>query len=75
MIDSERFFVFYLVLILGPLIGLWVFSSWRDRKLRAPVPNKWLYRCPECVCFYYSDEPEEKKGCPRCGRQNERLKV
>ncbi len=75
MIDSERFFVLYLLLILVPLVGVWVMSEWRDRKFRAPLPSRWLYRCSECVFFYDADEPLEKLRCPICGRQNERLKI
>ena len=75
MIDSERFFVLYLFLILGPLIVLWMLSGWRDRKLRATLPPRALYRCAECSRFYDSDEPVEKLRCPICGRQNERLKI
>ena len=75
MIDSERFFVFYLVLILGPLLGLWIMSGLRDRRMRAPLPERWLYRCTECLRFYDSDEPVEKLRCPICGRLNEQLKI
>jgi hypothetical protein len=75
MIDSERFLVLYLLLILGPVIGVWILSGWRDRKMRTPLPRRWLYRCPECVSFYDSDEPLEKMRCPVCGRQNEQLKL
>jgi len=75
MIDSERFFVLYLILILGPLVAFWIASSWRDRKLRAPQRARSIYRCPECLRFYESEEVVEKLGCPICGRQNEKLKI
>ncbi len=75
MVDFEHFFVFYLLLILGPVIGLWIISAWRDRKLRSLFPIQGLYRCPECLRFYESDEQIEKLRCPICGRQNERLKI
>lgn len=75
MVDSERFLVFYLLLILGPLVGLWMMSGWRDRKLRSPLPERWLYRCSECLRFYDSDGPLEKLNCPFCGKENGRLKI
>lgn len=75
MVDSDRFFVFYLLLILGPLVAVWIMSGWRDRRMRAPLHPRWVYRCPECLRFYESDEPAEKLRCPICGRQNEQLKT
>jgi hypothetical protein len=75
MIDSDRFFVFYLLITLIPLIGVWIWSVWRDRKMRAPPPARWIYRCPECLRFYDSEEQVDKLNCPLCGRQNERLKL
>jgi hypothetical protein len=75
MVDSEHFLVLYLLLILGPLAALWIMSGWRDRRLRMPLAERWLYRCSECSRFYDSDEPVEKLHCPLCGRQNERLKI
>jgi uncharacterized paraquat-inducible protein A len=75
MIDSSQFFVFYLSITLVPLILLWVWSQNRDRKLRAPLPSKWIYRCSECLSFYDSEEQALKLKCPRCGRQNELLRI
>lgn len=75
MIDSEPFFVLYLVIMLGSLAGLWIASGWRDRRLRKPPPDRWIYRCTECLRFYESDEHADKLRCPICGRQNERLKI
>ncbi|MBI4023961.1 MAG: hypothetical protein HY360_03210 [Verrucomicrobia bacterium] len=75
MIDSERIFAFYLLITLGPLVGVWISSGWRDRRLRMPILVKWLYRCPECCRFYESDELLERLRCPVCGRQNDRLKI
>ncbi len=77
MIDSERFFVLYLALLLGPLSGLWIACLWRDRKLRAALPRKLsgLFHCKKCRSFYESDEPAEKLACPICGGQNERLTI
>jgi hypothetical protein len=75
MVDSELFFVVYLLLILIPLLGIWIWSERRDLVLRAPLPIKWLYRCMECEHFHESEEQSDKKQCPLCGRQNERLKI
>jgi len=75
MIDTERFFVLYFVLLLGPLGGLWIAAVWRDRKLRAAFPKRRLFRCKKCRHFYESDEAVEKLPCPVCDQQNERLTV
>jgi hypothetical protein len=75
MTEPESFFILYLALLLAPIIGLWIASAWRDRRLRAPLPSRPLFRCIECMRFYEADELVEKMSCPVCGRQNQRLQT
>ncbi|NUN92908.1 MAG: hypothetical protein HUU04_03910 [Verrucomicrobiae bacterium] len=73
MIDSESFFVFYVVMVLAPVAACWIASRWRDRALRAPPAPRTLFRCPECLRFYEGEEGVESLRCPYCGRTNTRL--
>ena len=69
---SLSYLVFiYLVLMLAPIIGAWIFSEWhRQRRERATFRH--VLRCRLCAGEYADTTADLLSHCPHCGALNER---
>jgi uncharacterized paraquat-inducible protein A len=66
--------LFYLVLMLGPVLCAWLVNEWR-RQRRERAAFRHVLRCGICAYQF-----EDKSGtllprCPRCGSLNERFRI
>ena len=64
--------VIYLVLMLGPILGAWLFSEWR-RQRRERAAFRHVLRCKLCACEYADATSTLLPRCPHCGALNERF--
>ena len=61
----------YLVLMLAPIFGAWLFSEWR-RQRRERAAFRHVLRCKLCACEYADATTALLPRCPHCGALNER---
>ena len=61
----------YLVLMLAPIFGAWLFSEWR-RQRRERAAFRHVLRCKLCAGEYADATTALLPRCPHCGALNER---
>ncbi len=61
----------YLLLMLGPIFGAWLFSEWR-RQRRERAAFRHILRCKLCAGEYADPTSTILPRCPHCGTLNER---
>lgn len=66
--------VFYCLLVLGFLFGVWVYYDRRDHALFEAERRKVTFHCVRCDHLYTAKAGPETAVCPRCGHTNARLK-
>ena len=66
--------LFYLVLMLSPILGAWLLSEWR-RQRRERAAFRHVMRCGICA-FEFEDKTDSLLArCPRCASLNERFAI
>jgi len=63
--------VTYVVLTLGTVIVIGMFSELRRRRFGPAHPEDHVFRCRKCQHVYTDDADVERSRCPHCGRLNE----
>lgn len=66
--------VIYLGLMLGPILGAWLFSEWR-RQRRERAAFRHVLRCKLCASEYADATSTLLPRCPHCGALNERFSL
>lgn len=61
----------YVVLALGALIAVGVFSELRRRKFGPAHPEDRVFRCGKCGLVYTDDADVDRSRCSQCGKLNE----
>ena len=61
----------YLVLMLGPIFGAWLFNEWH-RRHRERAAFRHVLRCRLCAGEYADATSALLPRCPHCGALNER---
>jgi hypothetical protein len=64
----------YLVIMLGPIFGAWLFSEWR-RQRRERSAFRHVMRCTLCAYEFEDRTSTLLPRCPSCGSLNERYKL
>lgn len=66
---------FILIIGIGGILSLWIYSEWVERKrMLARGLKKVIYYCVKCEQLYASADEGEICQCPKCGLKNNRLK-
>lgn len=63
--------LFYVVLALGTLSVVGVFSELRRRRFGPAHPEDRVFRCKKCGNVYTDDADVERSRCTHCGKLNE----
>lgn len=64
----------YLLIMLGPIFGSWLFNEWR-RQRRERAAFRHAMRCTLCAFEFEDATSTLLPRCPRCGSLNERYKL
>jgi DNA-directed RNA polymerase subunit RPC12/RpoP len=69
--SAATLIVIYVAVLLGALIGLWVYSEMRRRRFGPVHSEDRIFRCSKCG-FVYTDDPDvDRSRCSQCGKLNE----
>jgi hypothetical protein len=69
--SASTLIVIYVAVLLGALIGLWVYSEMRRRRFGPVHSEDRIFRCAKCG-FVYTDDPDvDRSRCSQCGKLNE----
>ncbi len=63
--------VTYVVLALGALGGVGIFSELRRRRFGPTHPEDRVFRCKKCGLVYTDDADADRSRCTQCGKLNE----
>jgi len=63
--------LFYVVLALGALSVVGIFSELRRRRFGPAHPEDRVFRCKKCGNVYTDDADVERSRCTQCGKLNE----
>ena len=61
----------YVMLALGALLGLWIFSEMRRRHFSPTHNEDRIFRCKNCGYVYTDDPDVDRSRCAQCGKLNE----
>ncbi len=62
---------FYVALMLGILIALYVQGELRRRRFGPPGAGDRIFRCKNCGNVYTDDPDVDRSRCAQCGKLNE----
>lgn len=74
MFDLTTAAVGFCVFVAVLYLGLWLYYDRRDRRRFDALRRKHAFHCVRCNEVYASPEGNEVAVCPRCGRENARLR-
>jgi hypothetical protein len=64
----------YVVVLLGGLSAIALYSEQRRRRFEPPSTRDSIFRCEKCA-FLYTDDPDvDRSRCPQCGKHNEAIR-
>ena len=63
--------VFYVVLALGALVVVGIFSELRRRSFGPAHTEDRVFRCVKCGLVYTDDADVDRSRCSQCGKLNE----
>jgi protein-arginine kinase activator protein McsA len=69
--SSVALIVMYVTVLLGALIGLWIFSEMRRRRFWPTHSEDRIFRCAKCGFVYTDDADVDRSRCSQCGKLNE----
>ena len=61
----------YVVISLGILCGVGIFSELRRRRFGPAHPEDRVFRCKNCGLVYTDDADVDRSRCTQCGKLNE----
>ncbi|MFW5883697.1 MAG: hydrogenase nickel incorporation protein HypA [Verrucomicrobiota bacterium] len=64
----------YVVLGLGLIFVFWMWSDFQDRRRQRERSENTVFHCIHCEHLYLEPRIKEVARCPRCGRDNLRLR-
>jgi hypothetical protein len=69
--SASTLIVIYVVVLLGTLIGLWIYSEMRRRRFGPTHSEDRIFRCAKCGFVYTDDADVDRSRCLQCGKLNE----
>ena len=69
--SASTLIVIYVAVLLGTLIGLWIFSEMRRRRFGPTRTEDRVFRCAKCGFVYTDDADVDRSRCSQCGKLNE----
>ena len=69
--STAALIVIYVAVLLGTLIGLWIYSEMRRRRFGPTHPEDRIFRCGKCGFVYTDDADVDRSRCSQCGKLNE----
>ncbi|MGA4643254.1 hypothetical protein [Limisphaera sp. 4302-co] len=67
---AQELILGYVLLLLGALALLTVFTEMRRRRFEPPAAQDRIFRCSACKRVYTDDPDVDLSRCPDCGRFN-----
>jgi len=64
-------FAIYVVVLLGALCGLGIYSEMRRRRFGPTHSEDRIFRCKNCGLIYTDDPDVDRSRCSQCGKLNE----
>lgn len=72
--DLATVVTLYCFLVAALFLALWMFYDRRDHALFEHARRKSTFLCAKCNHLYAAAGRPDSSTCPRCGRENTRLK-
>ena len=69
--SASTLIVIYVAVLLGTLIGLWIYSEMRRRRFGPTHSEDRIFRCTKCGFVYTDDADVDRSRCSQCGKLNE----
>jgi hypothetical protein len=69
--SASTLIVIYVAVLLGTLIGLWIYSEMRRRRFGPTHSEDRIFRCAKCGFVYTDDADVDRSRCLQCGKLNE----
>lgn len=69
VIDYQRGFLLYLILLLGSAVGLAAYYAWRTGTEQWDISEARTRRCPACNLSFVVGRHASRATCPRCGQR------
>ena len=63
----------YVVLLLGALAAVGLYSEFRRRRFEPTPSNDSLFRCKRCGYVYTDDPGVDRSRCSQCGQMNDAI--
>jgi predicted Zn-ribbon and HTH transcriptional regulator len=63
----------YIVVMLGALIGVVIYSEMRHRRFHPRASEDRIFRCTSCGYVYTDDPDVDRSRCTHCGKLNEAI--
>jgi rubrerythrin len=70
----SRLILAYLLLLLGALAVVAVYTEFRKRRFKTTHNNDRIFRCGRCGYVYTDDPDVDRSRCSQCGAMNEAIK-
>jgi protein-arginine kinase activator protein McsA len=71
--SADQVLFSYVVLLLGALAGLAIYSELRQRRFRPEKTEDRVFRCEKCNFVYTDDEDVDRSRCSQCGQINDAI--
>ena len=69
--SAAALIVVYVAVLLGALIGLWIYSEMRRHRFGPAHTDDRIFRCTKCGSVYTDDPDVDRSRCSQCGKLNE----
>ena len=69
----DELILLYVVVLLGALAGVGVYSELRKRHFEPTASADSIYRCSRCGYVYTDDPDVVRSRCSQCGRSNDAI--
>lgn len=63
----------YVIVLLGGLVGLGLYTEFRQRRFKPTPSSDRIFRCVKCGCVYTDDPDVDRSRCTQCGQMNEAI--
>ncbi len=68
-------FILYLGMTLSVLLGIWVYSHYREKRRPVMMSSETIFICEYCQLAYLENREKLINKCPQCGLYNQKTKT